>query len=115
MKGCYLQMEDSRRELPVFRTMLCLTLYDSCHFTSSDLFCANKYSVLFVVRDYKSVFSIIDKRERSEALSRNLLAIRVKSPINQLYTNGERVVFNTVGLPYNAHAIIYLLTAFPDV
>lgn len=54
-----------------------------------------------MVRDYKSVFSIIDKRERSEALSRNLLALRVKNPINQLYTNGERVVFNTVSLPNN--------------
>ncbi|OWZ74506.1 hypothetical protein C365_06841 [Cryptococcus neoformans Bt85] len=74
--------------------------FSACHFTSSDLFCANKYSVLFVVRDYKSVFSIIDKRERSEALSRNLLAIRVKSPINQLYTNGERVVFNTTSEVY---------------
>ncbi|KIR31992.1 hypothetical protein I307_04890 [Cryptococcus deuterogattii 99/473] len=78
--------------------------FSACHFTSSDLFCANKYRVLFVVRDYKSVFSIIDKRERSEALSRNLLALRVKNPINQLYTNGERVVFNTM-------SEIYLLNA----
>ncbi|ADV25222.1 hypothetical protein I305_05875 [Cryptococcus gattii E566] len=78
--------------------------FSACHFTSSDLFCANKYRVLFVVRDYKSVFSIIDKRERSEALSRNLLALRVKNPINQLYTNGERVVFNTT-------SEIYLLDA----
>ncbi|KIR27061.1 hypothetical protein I309_04003 [Cryptococcus deuterogattii LA55] len=78
--------------------------FSACHFTSSDLFCANKYRVLFVVRDYKSVFSIIDKRERSEALSRNLLALRVKNPINQLYTNGERVVFNTT-------SEIYLLNA----
>lgn len=75
-------MVDFWCELFVFLIVLCLILYDSCYFILNDLFCVNKYSVFFVVRDYKLVFFIVDKREWSEVLLWNLLVIRFKSLIN---------------------------------
>ncbi|WVO14733.1 hypothetical protein L204_102371 [Cryptococcus depauperatus] len=69
--------------------------FTACHYTSSDLFCAHHGGTLWVLRDYKLVLALESEEKRQTALSKNLLPIMFGSSINQLYTNEERVVFNT--------------------
>nr|ODN85592.1 hypothetical protein L203_04842 [Cryptococcus depauperatus CBS 7841] len=66
-----------------------------CHYTSNDLFCAHHGGTLWVLRDYQLVLALESEEKRQTALSKNLLPIMFGNSINQLYTNEERVVFNT--------------------
>ncbi|WVQ78840.1 hypothetical protein IAT38_000931 [Cryptococcus sp. DSM 104549] len=69
--------------------------FSACHYTSNDLFCANRTGFVYVLRDYKKVLAIADKEKRDKAASRRLLILGFNSPVMQLGTYNESVVFNT--------------------